>query len=142
MSTHSLNVDNRIQMFIYYNTLAWQILAATIAAVIALGTLPFVVVHNIGRNFMYFIFNEGFAFAFFLGGVLLFYRIRAYAVRWVQLRNEDYPHSLRILIDQVETGYQVTAPARGTTTNLIIIWFVSLGIVYFVISGALWFLLA
>jgi len=141
MSTDPLSVDNRIRMFIYYNTLAWQILATTIAAVIALGTLPFVVAHNIGRNLMYFVLNEGFASAFFVGGVLLVYRIRAYAVRWVQFRNEDYSHSLRILIDQVEIGYPVVAPVRATTTNLIMIWFALLGVVYLAISGVFWFLL-
>lgn len=126
-------------MFIYYNTLAWQILAATVAAVIALGTLPFIVAHNIGHDLTYFIFNEGFALVFFVCGVLLVYRIRSYAVKWVQFRNEDYPHSVRTIIDQVEIGYP--SPIRATTTNLIMICFAFLGVAYFTISGVLWFLL-
>ncbi len=53
-----IKTENRIQMFCYYHTLAWQMFAATIATVIVLATLPLLVNINPSRQFTYLVFDE------------------------------------------------------------------------------------
>jgi hypothetical protein len=141
MSRDALRPENRMQMFCYYNTLAWEVLAATIAAVIVLATLPFAVGPNLANKDMYFVFNETFAGLIFAGGIFFTYRIRGYAVMWAHLPTEDYSTSIRAWIDWVETSPRQTSPStRATTTNIFMLFFVSLGAAYFLISAFLWFL--
>ena len=86
MSTDVLKIENRLQMFCYYNTLAWQVLAATSAAAIVLVTLPFIVGPGAPNKFMYFVLNEAFAFVILGGGLYFTYRTLGYAVKWLTIR--------------------------------------------------------
>jgi hypothetical protein len=140
MSSDVERPEIRIQMFCYYNTLAWQILAATVAAAIVLATLPYAIGLHLRNKDMYFWFNEVFAAVIFAGGFFAYYRLRAYAAIWVQFRNENYPTSLRARIDRVETGHQrASASIRAAITNLFMLLFIVLGAGYVIISALLWF---
>jgi hypothetical protein len=141
MSSDALRPENRMQMFCYYNTLAWEVLAVTIAAVIVLATLPFVVIFNSVYKDTYFFFNEAFAGLMFAGGIFITYRLRGYAAKWAHLPNEDYSTSIRAWIDWVETSPRPPSPStRATRTNIFMLFFVMLGAAYFLISAVLWFL--
>ena len=133
--------DVRLQMFSYYNTLAWAILAATIAAVVALGTLPFFL-SNLGDfRLMIFACDETFAALVFAGGLWLTYHIRAYAVKWVCFPGENYATSLQRRIDYIETGvWQANPSIRAKATNTFTIAFALLGAGYLTVSAVIWIL--
>ncbi len=140
MSSDTLKTENRIQMFIYYNTLGWAILAATLAAVTVLGTLPFVVRENFGKNPMFFFFNEGVTALLFFGGILFMRRIRRYALRWIHSTNENYLVSLRGQIDWVEIGpWTGRPPDRAKQTDVFLFVLALLGAVYLAISIFFWY---
>ena len=137
--THILEI--RMQMFCYYNTLAWQMFAATIAAVIALATLPFFVAPFLTHKDTYFWFNEAFAGLIFIGGVFSWHRVRTYAIKWVHFQGEDYYYTPRWWIDQVEKSPLQRSPTRrATETILFMLFFAVLGAAYVVVAAYVWFL--
>jgi hypothetical protein len=114
-----LKIENRLQMFCYYNTLAWEILAATLASDIALATLPFVVATDLRSTVLLPVIPVCLFLP--LGGGYAVYRLRDYAARWVSypLHDswEDASTSPRALIDKVEEGnWKMTPPPRAFET--------------------------
>jgi hypothetical protein len=97
-----LHVENRIQMFCYYNTLAWEILTAALASVIVLGTLPFVVSPAPRCNMLLVIFIS--CVVLLAGAGFLFRHLRNFGARWISLQEEDDSTSPRAWIDYVEAG--------------------------------------
>jgi hypothetical protein len=119
-----LRIENRIQMFCYYNTLAWAILAATLASDIVLATLPFVVACDIRS----IVLPPIIVVCLFLpvGGGLAVYRLRNLAARWVSYSLEDSweddSMSPRAWIDYVEAGnWEMRRPARACGTYAVVI---------------------
>jgi hypothetical protein len=140
MSGDTLTVDNRIQMFCYYNTLAWEVLAVTVAGVLALATLPFVVINQLAGNVWYFIFSETLSVVFLAVGVWFMHHIRGYALRWVLLPGEDYYRGLQGWIDWIETGRYWPPPrTRGALTTRYMVLVAMLGGISFVISAVFFF---
>jgi hypothetical protein len=115
--------------------------AATIAAVIALATLPFFVAPFLTHKDTYFWFNEAFAGLIFIGGVFSWHRVRTYAIKWVHFQGEDYYYTPRWWIDQVEKSPLQRSPTRrATETILFMLFFAVLGAAYVVVAAYIWFL--
>ncbi len=137
MGADILRIENRTQMFCYYNTLALEILAATLASVIALETLPFVV-NNELRNKMFLPINAG-CTLILVGGAYLFYHLRSLAARWISFPWEDDRTSPKAWIDYVEIGDWKTrrSPREIITDTGLIAFIVAAAIIG--VSAWFWF---
>jgi hypothetical protein len=131
-----IKIENRIQMFCYYHTLAWQMFAATIATVIVLATLPFLVNINPSRQFTYFVFDEVCTVLILGGGLYLVHRLRGYGARWISFPTEDDSVSPRAWIDYVETGeWRTRRSDRARTFDYFLISVFLAGAVYVLFSA-------
>jgi hypothetical protein len=120
----TLKIENRIQMFCYYNTLAWEILAATLASVIVLATLPFVVTSELRNKMLLEIC--AICAPVLLGAVCLVYHLRSLAARWISFPSEDDSTSPRAWIDYVEAGdWKTRRSPRGIGTYTVLIVFLA-----------------
>jgi hypothetical protein len=134
-----LRIENRIQMFCYYNTLAWEILAATDAVVIVLATLPFVANSEFTKTGYYAAFNYAAAIFLITGGGLVVYRLRRLAARWIQLPWENDRTSPKAWVDYVEVGdWRTSFSPRAKGTNIMLIVILALGVVYIIVSTLFW----
>lgn len=132
-----LRIENRIQMFCYYNTLAWEILAAVFASVIVLATLPFVVINGPRCNILGAIITT--CTLLLVGALFLFHYLRNFAARWISLPCEKDSTSPRAWIDYVEAGdwdckRRRSPRARGTYAALIFL--IAIALFYCVLT---WF---
>lgn len=84
-----LRIENRIQMFCYYNTLAWTMLAAIIAAAVIFATLPLIVSNELGKDPRFFVFTEAVALVLLAAGVYGVGQLRTYAARWICLPEDE-----------------------------------------------------
>lgn len=124
-----LRIENRIQMFCYYNTLAWEILAAVFASVIVLATLPFVVTDALRANMLRAIIPACVLLP--VGAACLFYYLRNLAARWISFPWECDPTSPRAWIDYVEAGdWETRRSSRACRTYVVLIAFIALALVY------------
>jgi hypothetical protein len=126
-----LRIENRIQMFCYYNTLAWEILAATLASVIVLATLPFVVT-SVPASKILLAISPACALLL-LGEVCLVYRLRSFAARWISFPWEDDSTSPRAWIDYVEAGdWKTRRSPRAIGTYAVLIAFIAVAVIIYV----------
>jgi hypothetical protein len=139
MPNVDLTTQDRIQMFCYYNTLAWEILAVTIAGVIVLGTMPLIVSHELGKNATYFVVNEVFAGVFFGGGVSLMWKIRTYADRWISWPGSNSFVTIQKTIDRIEMQPWKASSSRTVTTWRYMILFVVVVLLYFAFQAFFWY---
>src|SRR5208282_6441047 len=103
MATSSL--DERLQMYVYYGTVSWQIIGIVVAVATLTATLPFLVGNQLALSphfLWYSIFDELFAATFLLVGSLFWRRTMELGRRWVHWQNENYLQSLQYLIDIIE----------------------------------------
>jgi hypothetical protein len=142
-----LKIENRLQMFCYYNTLAWAILAATLASDIVFATLPFGVASSALRSkvlcpvILVCVVLP-------LGGGLAVYHLRNLAARWISFPLEGYwkddPMSLRKTIDYVEAGnWEMCRPPRACPTYAVMIGLLAVvewisAYLWLSVSGLLW----
>jgi len=126
-----LRIENRVQMFCYYNTLAWEILTAVLASVIVLATLPFVVTNMPRSNMLLAIIPACLLLP--ASAVCLFYYLRNLAARWISLPCEDDSTSPRAWIDYVEAGAWKTrrSPRAFRTYGILIVSIALALIIYF-----------
>lgn len=118
-----LKIENRLRMFCYYNTLAWEILAAILASDIALATLPLVVTDGLRSTVLVLVFLPWLLLP--IGGGCVVYHLRKLAAMWVSFSLQDCEDSswkdastsLRAMIDYVEIGnWGFTPPPRAYET--------------------------
>ncbi len=126
-------------MFCYYNTLAWEILAATDAVVIILATLPFVANNQFSNAWHYAAFNYGAAIFLLIVGGLIVRHLRSFATRWIKFDWEREDTSPKEWIDYVEAGDWKPSPSlRTKETNKMLYFVLGLGVAYIIVSALFW----
>jgi hypothetical protein len=142
-----LRIENRLRMFAYYHTLAWQILGAILAIAVALATLPFLATKpNIDANF--FLITDGVAVALLIIGGFGVYWLRRLGDRWIRLpiqvpqnQQDKWERAVnpQARIDIVEKGkWKAPSSPRTKTTYIGLVVFIFLGVLYVVISICFW----
>ncbi len=126
-------------MFCYYNTLAWEILGATLAIVIVLATLPFVT-KDIPSYKTLFALTDAIALLLLIGGGFAVYHLRGLAVKWISFPWENPAMTPQAWIDYVETGHwQMNRSHRAIETYAVLFSLLIAGVVYILVSAWFWY---
>jgi hypothetical protein len=116
-----LKAEHYLQMFTYYFTIAWQILAAFGAAGLVVFLVPFAISRDVFLTTPFFQINFVFAAVLVFIGVGFFDRYQRLAHRWVH--NEFCPPWLEERINTIEWG-QLYYPRGHETASppLRVLW--------------------
>lgn len=122
-------------MFCYYNTLAWEILAAAMASATVLATLPFVAPTVAATELPEKRFLISLIAVILVVGAGLFIRLRVFASRWISIEPEDDRTSPRAWIDYVERGgWKTRHSPRTRYTNIFLIAALGVALILFVLA--------
>jgi len=140
MAAETLKIENRIGMFCYYNTLAWEIFGATLAIVIVLATLPFVTNETFRDDKMFFAVTDAVAVMLLIFGGFAVYHLRSLAIKWISFPWENYSMTPSAWIDYVETGsWQMNRSHRAIETYAILFGLITAGVAYILVSAWFWY---
>ena len=97
------DIEHFLQMYTYYGTVSWQILATFIAAALVVFFIPYAATTTILRTSqLVFFTNNGLAITLVGAGAVLFLRYQYFAHRWIH--NQYCPPWFEDRISTVEWG--------------------------------------